>query len=187
MLSEEGGQVVLAIASGHYRFVSAERIEPATVDLQTSEPLDHSTNPEEIDMSGAWELVRWDFAKESDASRWTAANNAKIERRDGKVFLVATGPDPQLTTTLDKPLSGSLVIELRARPTKGATPQFFWASPSSGFNARQQTQRPLNPNRELTSYLFRIGDEQPLKQLRFDPMSDEGELEIESLVIYQLP
>jgi len=154
--------------------------------LETSKPADVSLNPENIDLSAAREVVRWDFRKDEDNAKWTTWHNLKTANRDGKAYLVATGADPQLVTELPRAMSGSLAIELRARPAKGATAQFFWASPNGGFNANQQTGRQLNPADQINSYLFRIGDNQPLKKLRFDPFSSQGEMEIESLSIYQV-
>ena len=178
--------MVVAVQSGSYHFESTGGIHAAAAALKTSKPADVSLNPASIDLSGAREVVRWDFRKEEDNAKWTTWHNLKMANRDGKAYLVATGADPQLVTELLRPLSGPLAIELRARPAKGATVQFFWASPSGGFNASQQDQRQLNPADQLNAYLFRIDDDQPLQKLRFDPFSNQGEMEIESLSIYQI-
>jgi hypothetical protein len=145
-----------------------------------------SLNPEKIGLAGAQRLVHWDFRQQADAAKWPTRNNLEIVRRDGQVFLKATGPDPQLATELKEPLAGPLAIQLRARAAKGTSAQFFWASPSGGFNARQQNARDLAPADQVNSYLFRIGDDQPLAKLRFDPFANQGEMEIESLTIYRL-
>jgi len=180
------GHVVLYVESGRYRFRSTGGMVPATIALKTSKPADLSLNPENIDLTTARELVRWDFCRDADAAEWPVRHNLKIEKRDGKTFLVTTGGDPQLATELPKPFSGPLAIELKARPAKGTITQFFWASPTGGFNAAQQNQRQLNPADQVNSYLFRIGDDQSLKKLRFDPFANQGEMEIESLTIYRI-
>jgi alpha-L-rhamnosidase len=145
-----------------------------------------SINPENIDLAKARVLLRWDFRDGKDAAKWPTRHNLKFEKRGDRQFIVATGGDPQLAIELPEALTGPLAIELRARPAKGAQAQFFWAAPTGGFNARQQTARKLNPADQVTAYLFRIGDNEPLKKLRFDPFANHGEMEIESLTIYQV-
>jgi alpha-L-rhamnosidase len=179
-------RLVLSIESGCYRFESTGGIQPAQQALKTSAPADFSQNPENIDLSLARQLVQWDFGKDPDVARWTTWHNLKIDKRGDKVFLISTGGDPQMATQFDDPLAGPLAIELKARPRKAVQAQFFWASPTGGFNARQQNGRQLNPASQLNSYLFRVGDDQPLKKLRFDPFANQGEMEVHSLTVYAL-
>jgi alpha-L-rhamnosidase len=186
VLRTEDGSVVLRVESGQYRFIGKGGIKPAEVAIETSKPADLSVNPENIDLRGAKQLVHWDFRRSEDRRKWPTRHNLQLESRGEQVFLASVGADPQLVTELPQPLTGSLAIELRAKPGKGATAQFFWASTGGGFNARGQNQRQLNPTDQFESYLFRIGDDQPLQKLRFDPFQNEGEMEIESISIYQL-
>ena len=185
LIRSEHGSVVLHVESGQYHFESTGGIDKATVALATSKPADHSLNPGDIDLSKARKLVRWDFRKDQDAAKWHG-HNIEIQRRGQKVFLVASGNDPQFSTQLAEPLSGPLAVELKARPAKGASPQFFWASSTRGINGRQQISRSLNPADKINSYLFRIGDEEAVQKIRFDPFAGPGELEIESITIYHL-
>jgi len=186
LLRTEGGRAVLHVASGRYRFASTSGIAPARVALKTSKPADLSLNPEGIDLARARELIRWDLRDSKDTAKWPTRHNLKFEKRGDRQFIVATDGDPQLVTKLAQPLKGPLIIELRARPAKGTSAQFFWASPTGGFNASQQTGRQLNPADKVNVYLFRLGDGQPLQSIRFDPFANQGEMEIESIVVYQL-
>ena len=186
VIGVEGDRVVLQVESGSYQFQSTGGILPASQAIKTSKPADRSLNPEGIELDQARELIRWEFRNDQDMALWTTRHNIRIEKRNGKVFLHSTGADPQLALRLPEPLAGSIVAELKVRPENGAKSQFFWASPSGGFNGRQQTERQLNPSDQMNAYLFRIGDGQPIDQLRLDPFSDQGEMEIESLTIYQL-
>jgi alpha-L-rhamnosidase len=186
VLRSRNGRVVLSVASGSYRFESSGGIVPAKTSIKTSKPIDRSLNPASIDLTDAIQLQRWDFRQDEDANQWPLRNNLKFERRAGKTFLVATGADPQLAIELPKPLTGKLAIELKVRPAKKAMPQFFWASPSGKYNARQQNQREINPADNVNAYLFSLGDDQPLQKIRFDPFSNEDEMEIETLTIYRL-
>lgn len=186
LLRMERGRAVLAVDSGRYAFRSTGGITPAKTALKTSQPADHSVNPENIDLEGASKLAHWDFRREEDVAKWSDWNHLKVERRGGEVYLVASGPDPQMATKLSEPLTGPLAIVVRGRPQRGTNAQFFWAPPAGGFHAQATNSRPLNPTDVTQEYLFRIGDEKPLGQFRFDPFSNEGEMGIESMTIYRV-
>jgi alpha-L-rhamnosidase len=187
-----GGHAVLSVASGHYEFVAPNGVPKAAVALKTSKPKDKSINPDGIDITGATELVSWDFASAADAAKWTHNKSVDLVGRDGQAFLVAIGPDSQMATTLPSELTGRLVIALRAKPAKGATCQFFWASPVQGFNGSRQSQRPLSPTDQVNTYLFTITGDGPLKKIRFDPFATynkrtkPAEMMIERIIIYRL-
>ena len=182
----------IAIGSGHYSFESAGAVRPAAKALQATEPLDLSVNPNNIDVTGARRLAIWDFRNPEDKKRWQRLHNLKIENREGRVLLVATGDDPRMETVLDQPVSGSLVVALSARTGKVTTVEFFWASPDERFQAGASNARPLNRSTRVKKYLFRVGSSEPLQKLRFDPFpnryapSSKGEMQIESLTLYQL-
>jgi alpha-L-rhamnosidase len=186
LLRVDGDLAVVTIHSGHYEFVSTGGLAPAEKALKTSKPADLSTNPEDIDLEGASRVAHWDFRRPEDVSKWSAWHNLKVERRNGDVFLVATGPDPQMATQLGQPATGPLAIVIKGQPAKGTTAQFFWAPPAGGFNAGATNARPLNPTQAMKEYLFRIGDDQPLEKLRFDPFPNAGEMRIESLTMYRV-
>jgi len=192
LLGTKDGIVQIAIQSGDYQFASTGGIPKASVALRTSKPKDMSLNPEGIDLRGSKQLVKWDFKNDADVAKWHERNNVEVVKRDGNVYLVATGNDPQIIANLDKSLTGRLVIELKALPKKGVTSQFFWADAKAGFNAERQNKRPLSATEQINSYLFSIGDEQTIGKLRFDPFdsfdpyADKGELLIESIAIHQL-
>jgi alpha-L-rhamnosidase len=183
----EGDRAVLTVGSGSYRFTSPGAMRASKTGYKTFEPLDQSTNPEGIDLSGAKVVAAWDFGKESDIARWPQRNNLKVERRDGKTFLVSTGSDPQIETRLNQAASGQLVIELKAQPAKGTSAQFFWAAADGGFNAQDTSARPLLATKQVKQYLFRVASKQPIQKIRLDPFEDAGELQIESITLYRLP
>ena len=186
LLKQEDSRVLLAVESGRYQIQSTGGIKPAKASLRTSKPADLSMNPENIDLTGAREVACWSFGKAEDVAKWSLLNELKIEKRQGKVSIVGTGRDPQMVTELAEPLAGPLAIVLKGRAAKGAKVQFFWASPTSGFNAQATNFRQLTPSDQVKEYLFRIGAGQPLTKLRLDPFANQGELEIESLKIYRL-
>jgi alpha-L-rhamnosidase len=192
LLRSENGNAVLAVESGSYEFAALSGLPVAAIALQTSKPKDMSINPDGIDLSGATKLARWDFANPADAAKWTDRKSVDVVQRDGKAFLIATGDDSQMATTLKSAIDGQLVIELRAMPEKGATSQFFWANPGRGFNGLMQSKRTLTATDQVNAYLFTVSANGPVKKFRFDPFAtfdkyaNKGEMVIESITIYRL-
>ncbi len=186
------GHAVLHVGSGDYAFSAASSIAASPVALRTAKPKDNSINPDEIDLTDAKRLATWDFADQADVAKWGDRKSLDIVQRDGKTFLVATGDDSQMATRLAETYSGRLAIELRATPTKGATSQFFWSRPGRGFNGAQQSKRQLAASDQSHAYLFLIAGEEAIRGIRFDPFAtydqyaDKGEMQIESISVYQL-
>jgi alpha-L-rhamnosidase len=193
LLRIEDGKAVLAVQSGEYQFAALRRIATAPVALKTSQPTDQSLNPDQIELTGATEVASWDFTNPADVNQWSDRQGVEIVQRDGNVYLVATGDDSKMATTLPTSLTGRLVIALRAMTNKGATSQFFWADSRMRFDERHQSRRFLKPSEQANEYLFAIDKIGSPKSLRFDPFNsydeyaDRGEMMIESITIYQLP
>ena len=187
LLRMDGGLAVVSIGSGRYHFVSTGGLPAAQTAIETSKPENLSLNPDNINLTGARKVAQWDFRRAADVAKWAGDfDNLKVDVRNGDVFLVATGPDPKMTTAFDQALSGPLAIVVKGSPPKDVSAQFFWASPTGGFSAAASNARPLKAAETVGEYLFKIGDGGPLGKLRFDPFSDVGEIRIESLTIYRL-
>ncbi|MBB3204792.1 alpha-L-rhamnosidase [Rhodopirellula rubra] len=192
VLRQTPNACVLDVASGEYAFECVSGIKPASQALATSEPNDHSVNPDDVDLTGAKKVASWDFTRASDLEQWNERDDVRVVTENGNTKLVAEGSDSRIATTLDKSLSGRLVIELRAVLGKGATSQFFWAPPKEGFSEGRQSLRPLASSDQPKSYLFLIDGNDPVNKLRFDPFqtydqyADRGEMEVQSISIYQL-
>ena len=194
LVKHADGVAVLSVGSGNYRFTAFSGISASKVAIKTSGPEDRSINPDRIDLTGAEEIARWDFTDETDLQAWSSRSNVEFERRGAHAFLVASGPDSQLSVKLEDSVTGQLVIELRAMPTKAATSQFFWASAKGAFNGRQAIKRRrLARSDTVNSYLFAFQDDASIGQLRFDPFAsydeyaDKGEMQVESIAIYRMP
>lgn len=182
----EQGRAVLEAGSGSYRFTSPAAIPAAKSADKTSEPQDESANPEKIDLANAQVLKTWRLADAKDLASWVERDNLRIDQNAGKVVLVATGPDAKFITKLEKPLSGSLALELKAMPAKPVTVEFFWGGPKGGFSPARALSRSIKATKEPRSYLFRITADDPIDTLRFDPFANESELQVESITIYSL-
>ncbi len=190
-LHSEADAVVLAVRSGTYEFSAKSGLDQADTALKTSKPLDNSINPDGVDLTGARKLATWDFANSADVAKWQQRSSVEVKQQAGKPQLVATGEDSQLSTRLEKPVSGKLAIELNVQATAGATSQFFWAGPTGGFNGAQQSKRAIAPSDTFNAYLFKLNSDDPIATLRFDPFetfdaSGKGQMLIQSISIYQL-
>lgn len=189
----EGSAAVIAVPSGKYEFKSAHGMVKASSALKTSKPKDFSMNPDQIDMTNAKLIQSWDFSDAQHGAQWGERKGADVIQRDGKAFVVATANDSQMAARLTQAATGKLVIELKATLKKGATSQFYWAEPGKGFNGTQQTKRRLNGSDVQNSYLFSVTGNRPVMKIRFDPFAtydeyaDKGEMEIDSISVYQLP
>lgn len=193
LVGVENGSAVLNVASGDYEFATKSGLVPAKVALKTSPPKDTSVNPDEVDMTEAKLLQRWDFTNADDVAKWKSRNNVDVTVRDSAVYVVATGDDSWLSTDLAMPASGDVVVEIRAMPARGATSEIYWCGAGMGFNARQTSKRTLAKTDTSNAYLFLIRDPKPITKLRFDPFTtydqyaDVGEMQIESIAVYRLP
>ncbi len=192
LLRTEHDRTILSVESGDYRFTANSNLKPAEVALKTSIPKDNSLNPEQLDLTDAKRVAHWDFSSDADRKKWKRSNLDLIQR-DGKSFLVAAGNDSQMETVLKTVLTGQLAVEIRAMPAKGASSQIFWTKHGIGFNGTQQSKRRLKSTDQVNGYLFKIDATQPIGKLRFDPFenydehANKGEMQIESISIYQLP
>ncbi|MEL6105598.1 MAG: glycoside hydrolase family 78 protein [Planctomycetota bacterium] len=188
----EDSVAILSVASGNYEFAAETGIAAASIALKTSKPKDNSINPDGIDLSDATKIQSWDFTNPIDVTNWTDRKNVDLRYRSGHAYVVATGDDSQMAVRLDKPASGKLVIELRAKPENGATSQFFWAQASQGFNGQQQSKRTLRKTDQVNAYLFSASMKEPIRKLRFDPFAtydkyaNAGEMLVESITVYRL-
>lgn len=193
LVDSSNGKAVIEIDSGSYVFTAPHNFEAPADPLKTSKPKDNSINPDRIDLEGAETLVVWDFAKPEDRAKWSVFSNCELKRKNPGTFVVATGDDSQMMTTLAEPVQGDLVIELRVHPEKSVDPQIFWAGPGGGFNGVDQSKRRLMESDQVNSYLYTVPYSEPIDKLRFDPFAtydkyaDPGEMLIESIAIYRLP
>ena len=60
------------------------RIQVAKSSDKTSQPLDESANPDNIDLSGAAVVTAWKFSQDADIEKWPLRNNLQVARREGK-------------------------------------------------------------------------------------------------------
>ncbi len=163
------------MGSGKYQFRAAGGIPPAEKAYKTSTPPDRSVNPEAVDLDDATVVAQWKLAQEGDLKQWAKRNNVEIQQTDGATWIVATGGDPQLEIRFAEPVAGPLVLALQAQPAAPTDVQFFWAEPGTGYREAASNRRQLNASETMQQYLFRLENDKPIQQLRFDPLSGAGQ------------
>jgi len=165
-VATEGDYVVVDVGSGSYQFAAPSNLGTASAGLETSEPKDNSLNPDEIDMSGAKALIGWDFRNPAVLERWKLRNNVDVKTVGDVMTFQATGEDPQFALRMSNPVSGNLVLELKARPIISNSVEFYWASPERGFNPTQSTSRKLTASMITSLPKFPTPDHCPATGLR---------------------
>lgn len=193
LVGVENGSAVLHVGSGKYKFATQTGLITSTIAIKTSTPIDRSTNPDDVDLTEAELLQQWDFSNPQDVAKWNARNNVDVVTRDDAAYFVATGDDSWLATALASPVSGDVVVQIRAMPARGVTSEIYWSAADMGFNPGQTTKRTLAKSDTVNEYLFLIRDSKPIVKLRFDPFTtydqyaDVGEMKIDSIAVYRLP
>lgn len=169
LIGTERGKVKLSIGSGSYSFVASNGVGKAVQALETSEPMDMSANPDEIDLAKTEQLIAWDFSNAAAVARWKSRSNLDIEVGTSYSTLSPTGDDSQFAITMDQAVQGNLILAIDAKPVTDETPQFFWASPGGGFNGAHMGGRDVKASKEFQTYLFTIRESEPINQIRIDP------------------
>jgi hypothetical protein len=113
---------------------------------------------------------------------WKAANDCEIKSTKNHWTINLTGNDPYLLTRDVPSSTGELALEffMKSRTTGGG--QLFWSSTNEAGTLSQQNVRfDTTHNLLWQSYRVPFTTEQPIQELRLDPCSAPGELEIAGL------
>ena len=155
----EGDRAVLTIGSGSYRFMSPGAMRTATTAFRTAEPVDQSTNPDNVDLADAQVVATWDFSKDADIARWARRNHLNVARRDGKTLTCAVAPrirpEPEGASRI-RPASRHPRPENRTsagRPAVGGPPSAVRRSQGSRKSERQSLRIRASSSRDEASLL----------------------------------
>lgn len=185
----ENDWAVIAVESGTYRFESNYHFQPSNCSMpqEVPEPPGASASAETLDLSKAKQIARWDFTKGTESEKnWRVSDSLRLVPERATIRLEGIGADPQMVTRLPQPVSGPLAIVVCSKPAASGMSQFFWAAPNGGYQADASVGKTLTPRGRVAPYVFRFTPKQPLQQLRFDPFSGQGQMQIESITLYQL-
>jgi len=192
LIRTEGEKTLFSIGSGSYAFTSNYKPDDNVIARQTFEPADNSLNPDEVDLSKSEPILVWKFANAEEVKSKIETVRVNVVDRDGKVLVQAAGNDSQMIKRLETPVKGPLTIVLRAAPTTGASIVWFWSNRGTAFSPEKRTARKLKASETLNDYIFKIGNDDSVEAIRFDPFetydehADKGEMQIESVTVYQL-
>lgn len=130
------------------------------------------------------EVHVWSF--EDGTDDWTAANDCRLEAKDGMLQVTSIGGDPALTTDLAAP--GKLfMLELNAKVNGRADSQLFWRTAKhADFNEKQSVKAQLSGDGQWLGYRYYFTAGADLTALRFDPDTKAGSLQIRTMKLYRI-
>ena len=112
--------------------------------------------------------------------------NVTLQEQAGTLRVTATGPDPHLQLTPDKPLpAGKLVFAVRIKSPAKTDAQFFWQEKGARPAFHKSRRIDFKLRGGDTSHEYRISFEakRPLANFRLDPFPGKGRAAIESALI----
>jgi hypothetical protein len=130
----------------------------------------------------AEEITKWEFDK--DTSGWVANDQLELSAKDGSLHLKSKGSDPYFSSKV-KGQAGDQLLMINARFRGNADIQVFWtteAEPQLTEDKSVKTQL-RGSEKDTRSAKLYFATTSPVTSLRIDPMSAEGEMIIESIVL----
>ena len=130
------------------------------------------------------ELLR-EFTFEKGTERWKAANQCALKAENGVLTIHSEGNDPFLVFPASAP-GGVVRVKLRARCRSKGPGQFFWRSEYvERHNEKDSVWFDLKHDGQWHEYEAQLNVDGALQDLRFDPGTDVGAVEIDWLKLYK--
>ena len=127
---------------------------------------------------------------------WQALHHVKLEARDNKLRIQATGFDPYFTgppllpllkAGKQPPVTGTFELTIRLSIDHDTAGQLFWiTSRHPGWSEKQSVRFALTGDGKFRDYTLRCDADGELLQFRIDPGNEEGHAEIESITLRQI-
>ncbi len=128
------------------------------------------------------EIAHWKF--ENDTSGWEGNEQAILTVKDSALHMSSSGSDPYFSATVDGHAGNHrLVISAKFRGT--ADIQVFWttaADPQTSDDKSVKTEL-RGSDKEFRSAKLYFTTESPVTSVRIDPLSREGEMLIDSILL----
>ena len=140
-------------------------------------------------------LAAWEFSTNGDTEGWWPAHSlAPFQVADGVLKAEATGGDPYLCSSPEKPFAVEgndyQYIEIRLKCEAGKAAEFFWAGVGGGrpYGYTASKERGFSTVPDGLFHVYRVFPlwTGQITQLRFDPVDDDR-IEVDYIRIYQLP
>lgn len=128
------------------------------------------------------EIAKWEFDK--DPSGWVSNDQLELSVKDGSLHLKSKGSDPYFSSKVEGQ-AGDQLLMINARFRGNVDIQVFWtteAEPqlSEDKSVKAQLRGSENDTRSAKLYFSTTS---PVTSLRIDPMSAEGDMIIDSIVL----
>jgi hypothetical protein len=122
-------------------------------------------------------LAEWKFDRGTEG--WTARHDCEVSAADGLLRVRNTGSDPYFHRPIGIP-GGELVLRLRARARANGPGEIFWVTDQSpAWGPDKSRGFPLVHDGEWHEYAVEFSARGVLTDLRIDPGTDAGSVEIE--------
>jgi hypothetical protein len=140
-----------------------------------------------------YSAYEWKFDTNGNTEGWTLANMLEGETIDGAFRLTSTGNDPYLFSpaglAVDTTQSSFITIRMKSN-VGGDADIFFSTDQQPGWSGQRSVNFQVDGSGEWTEYKIYMKDsplwEGIVTQLRLDPISQEGHVEIDSIRVMTL-
>lgn len=138
-----------------------------------------------FDPAGATLLDEWTFDR--DSGGWKPNGQCRLAVRDGLLAVTASGGDPFITTKIHAK-GGYLVVAIRYRAAASGSGQVLWGiAQAPRFERARRVGYRVKHDGAWHTAAMRIRANGPLVQLRIDPASGKGKVEIDWVRVYREP
>lgn len=137
-------------------------------------------------------IYTWDFETPGSTDGWQALSNCSITQKEGVLVVESAKDDPYMRVSLEslgkEPWQGKLLLKVTLRGTASKTDGLYWTNsefPHFTEDAAEHKTCLLDAE-EWKTWSIAWSSQTPMKQLRLDPASGEGWVEIECIELYQI-
>jgi hypothetical protein len=124
-----------------------------------------------------------EFTFEKGAEGWAAQNQCTLKVENGVMTITSEGNDPFLAFPAPGP-GGIITVKLRARCRSKGHGQFFWRSDYvEAYNEKDSVGFSLKHDGQWHEYTVQLNIDGNLQDIRFDPGTDVGIIEVDWLKI----
>lgn len=116
---------------------------------------------------------------------WTGVNDIELTHQPGAIVGVSTGSDPFIVCDPVPAVRGPLTMRIRMRSEGDGDGQVFWSTTQQpGFAKNRSAEFIAIHNGQPQTYEVSFQANNPLKQLRIDPSRSTGQIEIDSIELF---
>ncbi|RMF90277.1 MAG: hypothetical protein D6741_17045, partial [Planctomycetota bacterium] len=116
---------------------------------------------------------------------WTGNDQLEIRRENDLLILDSRGPDPQLRNPYASAPAGRLRIEITMRAEQDGRCDLYYATRSKAISPETRLSQPMVGDGRFHVLRYEIELDEPLRQLRIDPLQSPGHVEIDRVRMIQ--